>query len=80
MIVSRNGIEFEVFNNQEWFEKHFKDGGWEQPTFNVIENFANHEKVYLDIGSWIGPMAMFSSYKELKEYFKDTEHAQQFQM
>jgi FkbM family methyltransferase len=60
-MISRNGIVFNVANNLPWFQKHFKDGGWEQPTFNVITNFSDKEKIYLDIGSWIGPMAMYAS-------------------
>lgn len=66
--VKKNNISFLVEDSEElhqdvgynfWKEKYIN---WENNTFNILDNFLVKEKDYLDIGSWVGPTALYSSF------------------
>lgn len=68
LIVTKNNISFKVEDSEElhqekdynfWKEKY---SSWENETFNFLDKFLSKEKDYLDIGSWIGPTVIYSSF------------------
>lgn len=36
---------------------------WEQETFDILDRFANNNKVLIDIGSWVGPISLYYANK-----------------
>ena len=52
-----------IFN---WFMNVFPT--WETDTYDILEKVANKDKVAIDIGCWIGPIAMYLS-KTFKHVF-----------
>lgn len=68
LTVEKRNISFTVENSQElhqekdynfWKEKY---SSWENETFNFLDQFLSKEKDYLDIGSWVGPTVIYSSF------------------
>jgi FkbM family methyltransferase len=68
IIVNKNNLSFTVEDSQElhqdkgynfWKEKY---SSWENETFNFLDKFLSKEKDYLDIGSWVGPTVIYSSF------------------
>ncbi len=51
---------FENNNNTLWFWKtYFKP--WEEETFSIFDKFLNKNKIFIDIGAWIGTTCMYGS-------------------
>lgn len=68
LIVQKGEISFIVEDSEElhqekgynfWKEKY---SSWENGTFNFLNKFLSKEKDYLDIGSWVGPTVIYSSF------------------
>jgi FkbM family methyltransferase len=68
LLVSKNNVSFTVEDSKElhqdigynfWSEKY---SSWEPGTFNFLDRFLSKDKDYLDIGSWIGPTAIYGSF------------------
>lgn len=47
----------------DWFISHVQNGSWEEDTFNILDHYQNLDKIYLDIGAWIGPTVLYSANK-----------------
>lgn len=48
--------------SEKWFSND-KINVWEQETFKIIEKYSNKDNgVYVDIGAWIGPTSIYSSF------------------
>jgi len=62
--INRFGITFEVvctnFNTNFWMN-NFSEG-WEQSTFDFIIPRLDQNKVFIDIGAWIGPISLVASH------------------
>jgi FkbM family methyltransferase len=60
----QNGISY---SSLAWFPNNIGvpgyQGVWENDTFNIIDYFTNTDKIYIDIGAWIGPTVLYSSNK-----------------
>lgn len=68
IIVTKNNISFKVENSEElhqdkdynfWLQKY---SSWESETFKVLNKFLSKDKDYLDIGAWVGPTVIYSSF------------------
>lgn len=66
--IIRKDIEFTVVNNREvnWpdgsnFWDLFANFIWEPITLDWVEAFSNKQKSFLDIGGWVGPVALWAS-------------------
>ncbi len=62
-----------VFNvsgifSENWFKNAISNGDWEQYTFDIIDRYSDNDKIYLDIGSWIGPTVLYAADKYKKIY------------
>ena len=66
--VKKNKIEFKAYSQEiiddimKW--NFWQDGfdNWEPETFNIFDIFLNKEKDFLDIGAWVGPTSIYSSF------------------
>ena len=47
---------------------------WEQETFYVFDNFLRKDKVFIDIGGWIGTTAMYGSRKSKHVYSVEADN------
>ena len=67
MIVNKNNISFSVKENQIENDKSFWDrinnNIWEEHTFNYLDKYLSVDKNFIDIGAWIGPISLYSSFK-----------------
>jgi FkbM family methyltransferase len=66
--VNKNNVSFKVEDSEElhqdvgynfWSEKY---SSWEPSTFQVLDKYLSKDKDYLDIGSWVGPTAIYASF------------------
>ena len=53
-------------NNLEFWKNTFSH--WENDTFSVFDTFLNKDKVWIDIGGWIGTTCMYGSRKSKHTY------------
>jgi len=62
MEVNKNNNTFKVFVNfsKQWFTKNRFDK-WENNTFHILEEYANKNLSYIDIGAWNGPTVLYAS-------------------
>tara|TARA_Y100000389_G_scaffold78668_1_gene75453 strand:+ start:18078 stop:18842 length:765 start_codon:yes stop_codon:yes gene_type:complete len=62
MEVNKHNKTFKVFGNfsQLWFTKNRFDK-WENNTFHILDEYANKNLSYIDIGAWIGPTVLYAS-------------------
>jgi FkbM family methyltransferase len=61
MIVTKYGVDFNVTETQNlnfWRDVYHV---WENDTFNFLIKHLNKDKVFVDIGSWIGPISLVTS-------------------
>lgn len=68
--VVKRDIIFNVcgeFSNS-WFNTNINNGKWEEDTFNIFDYYANNDKIYIDIGAWIGPTVLYNANKYKKIY------------
>lgn len=65
--VRKNGIEF-IVNSDTYgdFWDKLENNNWETSTFDAIDRFIQPDGVFLDIGTWIGPMALYAAAKGQK--------------
>lgn len=61
MHVVRGTEEYTVAEGHEWFWNQFADGSWEPETFRIFDRFLDKEKVFIDIGAWIGPTTLYAA-------------------
>ena len=55
------GHEF-LFNPDDWhFWRQVKQGKWEPSTFHILSKFLKKDSICLDIGAYIGPIALYAS-------------------
>lgn len=69
--IKINDITFNIGDDQytrRWYKEKFTNSVWEEYTFRIIDHFSGKENIYLDVGSWIGPTAIYSSYKYDRVY------------
>jgi FkbM family methyltransferase len=61
--VKKNYREFYVVGEYScnWFDISLNNGNWEEETFTIFDYFKNVDKIYLDIGAWIGPTVLYNS-------------------
>lgn len=67
--IKKNGHEFYVndsYSVSGWcdngfFEDQVNNGRWEEDTFDILDKFSNKDKVYVDVGAWIGPTVLYAS-------------------
>jgi len=46
-----------------WFMPKVHNGNWEENTFHILDHYQNPDKIYVDIGTWIGPTVLYSANK-----------------
>lgn len=66
--VKKNNIEFIVEDSKKlkqdanykfWLNEY---SSWENYTFNILDKYLNLDKDFLDIGAWVGPTSIYSSF------------------
>lgn len=58
-----NGHHFKCDPNHPGFWRIVNRGGFEPNYFNILDSYLPPKSVYCDIGSWIGPTAIYASQK-----------------
>lgn len=62
--VFKNNVSFKVIdtflNRDFWLQHH---SSWEQQSHDWLDKHLNPNKVFLDIGSWIGPLTLYAAQK-----------------
>lgn len=66
IIVNKNNTQFIVpqstdISIQNWYKNIYKT--WEDDTFDIINKFASKDKIFIDIGSWVGVLSVPYSYQ-----------------
>ena len=56
MLVNRCGIDFVVTEGQN--NTFWNIYNWEQDTYTFLQKFSDPEKIFIDIGAWIGPISL----------------------
>jgi FkbM family methyltransferase len=46
-----------------WFMPKVHNGNWEENTFHILDHYQHKDKIYVDIGAWIGPTVLYSANK-----------------
>jgi FkbM family methyltransferase len=69
--VNKNGEFFLIENdannpNLAFWRDIYRD--WEADTFSVLDKYLEKNKIFIDIGGWIGTMAMYGSRKSKHVY------------
>lgn len=64
MIVKKRDIELKVVESKlgstnEFWNNHFSF--WEEDTFDFIFKYLDKEKIFIDIGAWIGPISLIAA-------------------
>jgi len=59
--VMCRGHRFLVADTHSEFWEIFSNGTWEPATFEIFDHYLNSETVYLDVGAWIGPTALYAA-------------------
>ena len=80
MKVLKNGVEFFVdkkSKHAKWFNKWINEltgkSRWEPDTFKILTYFSDPDKLYIDIGAWVGPTVLYSNslYKKVYAFEPD---------
>ncbi len=66
--VAINDQSFKCDPYHPGFWRIVNNGGFEPQYFNVLDKYLSPESVYCDIGSWIGPTAIYASRKSKKVF------------
>ena len=63
--ISKNDTYFSVTGDYSinWFLNNINNGNWEEETFKIFDLYKNPNKIYLDIGAWIGPTVLYNAQK-----------------
>lgn len=64
--VHIKGENFLVDTRYIGFWKNVNRGAWEPESFEFLETYLTQDDVYIDIGAWVGPTAMFAAKKSKK--------------
>lgn len=56
MKIKKEGFEFNVINHEFW-----KEENWEKFTYSCLKQFSQSDKIFIDIGAWIGPISLVAS-------------------
>ena len=67
--IRKRNVEFKVLDNYKiedycpngFFTDCIQNGDWEEETFIILEKYATENKVYIDVGAWIGPTVLFAA-------------------
>lgn len=65
-IVKHNDTVIKIVSSDKgnWFNfMKISYNGWEQRTFDIIDILANNDKIFIDIGAWIGPISLYCADK-----------------
>ena len=57
--VTRYGRSFSLFGEPSFVDGHFPR--WELDTYDVLDRYLVADKGYVDIGTWIGPLALYAA-------------------
>ena len=60
MLVKKNDVEFQVTDNL-LYESFWNWNDWEIDTYKNINKFFNQDKIFIDIGAWIGPIVLYAA-------------------
>lgn len=61
MICTKHNTDINVVEtvlNKEFWENHYSY--WENTTFDFLFKYLNKDKIFIDIGSWIGPISLIA--------------------
>lgn len=58
VIIRSNKV---YFGNNSRFFKEVEKEKWETDTFDVLDKFIKPEKIFLDIGAWIGALSIYAA-------------------
>lgn len=61
--ISIDGLHFKCDPSHLGFWRNASKGRWEPETFKILSKFLNLNSIYCDIGSWIGPTAIYAAKK-----------------
>ena len=61
--VDAGGTRYNVSHDDADFWRQVSDGTWEPATFSAIGPHLSPETVFLDFGTWIGPITLFAAAK-----------------
>lgn len=63
--IIKNNTEFNIIGKYslDWFIPNIMNGNWELDTFSILDSYQNQDKIYIDIGAWIGPTVLYSANK-----------------
>lgn len=68
MEITRGDRSYIVAEGHDWFWKIFADGTWEPSTFRIFDKFLDPDKIFVDIGAWIGPTALYAAPRSKKVF------------
>jgi FkbM family methyltransferase len=73
--INKNNEQFLIKNNNPNLT-FWKDiySNWENDTFNVFDKYLSKDKIFIDIGGWIGTTTMYGSRKSQKVYSIDANN------
>jgi FkbM family methyltransferase len=60
MNITRNKLSFQVTEGTP-NEQFWKNETWETETYETFDKFITKDKIYLDIGAWIGPTVLYGA-------------------
>jgi FkbM family methyltransferase len=60
-VINFRNKSFAVEDNNQTFWDALESGKWETTTFDVFDTHLDAETVFLDVGSWIGPTALYAA-------------------
>lgn len=60
MKIHRRNVSFEVTEGTP-NENFWGYSDWERETYDVLSNWLKNDKIYIDIGAWIGPTVLFAA-------------------
>jgi len=60
LLITRNEIDFQVSDNS-LYQSFWNWNEWESATYDNIKKFSNKEKIFIDIGAWIGPITLYAA-------------------
>ncbi|MBC8754084.1 FkbM family methyltransferase [Kordia sp. YSTF-M3] len=67
--IKKRNVTFKVLDNHRvagycpngFFTDCIQNRDWEEETFIILEKYAATDKIYLDVGAWIGPTVLFAA-------------------
>ena len=67
IMIQKRKINFQISLDHGingWFQNSYEN--WEENTFTVFDKFLSNDKIYIDIGAWIGPIVLYACQKSSK--------------